>query len=89
MDELVRAGKVRHVAASNFASWQICRMLWLAETRKLPRVSVTQPMFNLLARGIEQEFLPMCQQLGVPRSSIIPWPADYSLGNRNSKRRCP
>mgnify|MGYP001617614889 CR=1 FL=1 len=69
MDELVRAGKVRHVAASNFASWQICRMHWLAETRQLPRVSVTQSMYNVLARGIEQEFLPMCQQLGV--STIV------------------
>src|SRR4051794_410891 len=31
MDELVRAGKVRHVAVSNYASWQVCHMLWLAQ----------------------------------------------------------
>src|SRR4030095_324427 len=31
MDNLVRGGKVRFVGASNYASWQVCRMLWLAE----------------------------------------------------------
>lgn len=65
MGELVREGKVRHVGASNFASWQICRMLWLAETKNLPEVGVTQPMFNLLARGIEPELLPMCREFGL------------------------
>ena len=63
--ELVRSGKVRHLAVSNFASWQVCRMLWLAEQKKLPAVSVTQPMYNLLARGIEQELLPMCREFDV------------------------
>lgn len=65
MDGLVRAGKVRHVGASNFASWQVCRMLWQAEKQGGPGVSVVQPMYNLLARGIEQEFLPMCRAFGL------------------------
>jgi len=65
MGELVRDGKVRHVAASNYASWQMVRLLWLAEQRKLPAVTVTQPMLNLLARGIETEFLPMCREFGI------------------------
>lgn len=65
MQELVKAGKVRHVAASNFASWQIVQLRWLAEKKQLPAIGVTQPMFNLLARGIEQEFLPMCREFGV------------------------
>jgi len=65
LDELVREGKVRHVGASNFAAWQICRMQWLAETGGWPAMRITQPMYNLLARGVEQEFLPMCRSLGV------------------------
>jgi aryl-alcohol dehydrogenase-like predicted oxidoreductase len=63
--QLVREGKVRHAAVSNFASWQVVRLLWLAEQRNLPAVGVTQPMFNVLARGIEQELLPMCREFGV------------------------
>ena len=65
MAQLVRQGKVRYVGASNFASWQICRLLWLAEKSDLPTVRITQPMYNLLTRGIEQEFLPMCRELGM------------------------
>ncbi|HVU24059.1 MAG TPA: aldo/keto reductase [Opitutus sp.] len=65
MQALVQAGKVRHVGASNYAAWQLVRLLWLAEKHGLPAIGVTQPMFNLLARGIEQEFLPMCREFGV------------------------
>ena len=65
MDRLRRAGKIRHVATSNYASWQVTRMLWLAQEKQLPPAVVAQPMYNLLARGIEQEFLPMCKELGV------------------------
>jgi aryl-alcohol dehydrogenase-like predicted oxidoreductase len=65
MDELVRAGKVRYPASSNYAAWQVERMLWLAAEHKYEPASVTQPMYNLLARGIEQEYLPMCREFGV------------------------
>src|SRR5262245_9461916 len=67
MAELVRAGKVRYFAASNYASWQIFKMLWLAEKNSWPPVVATQPMYNLLARRIEQELLPLAtdQQLAV------------------------
>jgi aryl-alcohol dehydrogenase-like predicted oxidoreductase len=63
--QLVRDGKVRHVGVSNFASWQIVRLLWLAGQKQLPTVQVIQPMYNLLARGIEQELLPMCREFGI------------------------
>ena len=65
MGQLVRDGKVRHVAVSNFAAWQMVRLLWLAEQKKLPVVQVTQPMYNLLARGIETELLEMCCEFGI------------------------
>jgi len=65
MAQLVRQGKVRYVGVSNYASWQVCRMLGLAEQRDLPAVRITQPMYNLLTRGIEQEFLPMCREFGL------------------------
>ena len=65
LHELVQAGKVRHIGVSNFDAWQLVRLLWLAEQQRLPRIAVTQPMFNLLARGIEQELLPMCREFGI------------------------
>ncbi len=65
MEQLVREGKVRYPASSNFSSWQVCRMLWLAEKNGFASARITQPMYNLLARGIEQEYLPMARELGV------------------------
>ncbi len=54
MSQLVRAGKVRHVGTSNYASWQICRMLGLAERDGWPVVGVTQPMYT---SGILPQFI--------------------------------
>jgi aryl-alcohol dehydrogenase-like predicted oxidoreductase len=65
MDRLVRAGKVRYPACSNFAGWQVVRMLWISQENGYKPPYVSQPMYNLLARGIEQEYLAMCKQFGV------------------------
>jgi len=64
-DHLVRAGKVRFLGASNYAGWQVCQMLSLAEKKNWQPVRVAQPLYNLIARGIEQEFLPMCREFGL------------------------
>ena len=65
LDRLVQAGKVRFIGASNYASWQVCRMLWLAKENGWQPVQVVQPMYNVIARGIEQEFLPFCKEFGI------------------------
>lgn len=70
MDQLVRSGKIRVVGASNYASWQVCRMLWLAEKNGWQRIEAVQPMYNLLARGIEQELLPACAEFQL---AVVPY----------------
>lgn len=70
LDDLVRAGKVRYLGASNFAAWQLTRANLLAEMRGwAPLVSV-QPHYNLLERGIERELVPYCRWAGV---GILPY----------------
>ena len=58
MDMLVRSGKVRYVALSNYASWQACDVLWAAEKNGFTAPVVSQNVYNLLTRGIEEEFIP-------------------------------
>lgn len=65
LDELVRGSKVRAVGQSNFAAWQGCEMLCLAERNGWPRVGVAQQMYNLLARRLEEEYLPFAQRFTV------------------------
>lgn len=66
-DQLVRQGKVMYVGMSNHAAWQICQALWVCDRQRLIAPRVTQVVYNLLARGIEQELLPFCreQRIGV------------------------
>jgi 1-deoxyxylulose-5-phosphate synthase len=65
MDVLVKQGKVRYPAISNFSGWQVTEALWISDRHKFKPAYITQPMYNLLARGIEQEYLPMCKHFGI------------------------
>ncbi len=56
MESLVKQGKVRYPAESNYAGWQVVQMLGIAKDRGWHAPYVSQPMYNLLARGIEQEY---------------------------------
>lgn len=87
VDELVKAGKVRYPASSNYAAWQVVRMLWLAEKNGYRPATVTQPMYNLLARGVEQEYMPMCREMGV--STVVYNPVAGGLLTGKQRREAP
>jgi aryl-alcohol dehydrogenase-like predicted oxidoreductase len=53
MNELVKQGKVRYLANSNYSGWQVVEMMWLAQRKGYQAPHVAQPMYNLIARGIE------------------------------------
>ncbi len=65
MQRLVDQGKVRCPATSNYAAWELCRILWLCEKHGWKPPLISQPMYNLVARGIEQEYLPFTREFGV------------------------
>jgi len=59
---LVRSGKVRYVGVSNFAAWQVCGMLWKSDRNGYVAPAVSQMVYNLITRGIEQEFVPFIRE---------------------------
>jgi len=65
MDELVTEGKIRYPATSNYAAWQLVQMLWISGNRGFVPATVSQPMYNILARGIEQEYLACCGEFNI------------------------
>jgi aryl-alcohol dehydrogenase-like predicted oxidoreductase len=87
MEDLVQAGKVRYPAASNYAAWQVSQMLCRADRDKYFPVWITQPMYNLLARGIEQEYLPMAKEFGI--STIVYNPLAGGLLSGKHKDKAP
>jgi 1-deoxyxylulose-5-phosphate synthase len=87
MNHLVKQGKIRHVANSNYAGWQVVEMLWLAQKSGFQPSTISQPMYNLIARGIEQEYLPMCRRFGV--STIVYNPLAGGLLTGKHQRQAP
>jgi aryl-alcohol dehydrogenase-like predicted oxidoreductase len=66
--ELVRAGKVRVIGASNFSAARLKASLEASAKQGYPRYESYQPHYNLVEReGFEKELEPMClgNQLGV------------------------
>jgi len=53
LDELVKAGKIRHIGLSNETPWGVARFLHLAETRGWPRAVSIQNPYSLLNRSYE------------------------------------
>jgi len=89
MDQVLRAGKVRHLASSNYAGWQVVEMHWISQQRSYQAPRVSQPMYNLLARGIEQEYLAMCRRFEVSTVVYNPLAGGLLTGKHHAERPIP
>ncbi|MGW5755008.1 aldo/keto reductase [Nocardia rhamnosiphila] len=65
LDELVRAGKIRYLGASNFAGWQLMKSLAAADRHGLPRYIAHQVYYSLAGRDYEWELMPLGLAEGV------------------------
>ena len=65
-DDLVKAGKVRAIGASNFTAARLGEALATSERLGLVRYESLQPLFNLYDRAVfEKELQPLCVDQGV------------------------
>ncbi|HVT00461.1 MAG TPA: aldo/keto reductase [Solirubrobacterales bacterium] len=60
--ELIEAGKVRYIAASNFTTERLSEALAVAEREGLPRYVAFQPHYNLMERDFEHEQRGVCER---------------------------
>jgi aryl-alcohol dehydrogenase-like predicted oxidoreductase len=86
MDEAVRAGKVRYPAISNFAAWQVCEINGICEKNGYRPFHISQPIYNVLARGIEDECLPFCRRFGVAVVAYNPLGGGMLTGKHAGER---
>jgi 1-deoxyxylulose-5-phosphate synthase len=89
LEQLVKQGKIRYPATSNYAAWQQTEMLWIAEKKNYKPAVITQPMYNLLARGIEQEWLPMTKHYGLSNIVYNPLAAGLLTGKHQTQTVTP
>lgn len=65
LDNLVRSGKVRYIACSNFEAWRLCDALWTSKVEHLEPFVCYQANYSLAIRDIEHEIVPLAQQKGL------------------------
>jgi aryl-alcohol dehydrogenase-like predicted oxidoreductase len=70
LNDLVRAGKVRYIGASNYSGWQLQKAIDVSQQHGWEAFTCLQPLYNLLDRSTEWELMPLCQSEGL---GVIPW----------------
>ncbi|WON93332.1 aldo/keto reductase [Sphingobacterium sp. Lzh-3] len=70
-DELIKAGKVRYIAASNLSAARLIESFNVAEKNGLPKYVALQPHYNLVERGgFETDYASLVQKYGL---SVFPY----------------
>lgn len=81
LDDLVKAGKVRYVGASNYPAWRLTKALWTSDKLGLARYDSLQPHYNLAHRAeFERELKPLCEDQGIGVIPYSPLAAGFLTG---------
>ena len=70
LEDLVRSGKVRYLGVSDTPAWKVAEANVTARFRGWPAFVGLQIEYSLLERTVEQELIPMAQELGL---GVTPW----------------
>ncbi len=88
-DELVRAGKVGAIAASNFSAEQLAEAVELSELEGLARYEVVQNSFSLLDRGDEETVFPVLREHGLGYEAFGPLAGGWLTGKYRRGQEYP
>lgn len=83
LDDLVRAGKIRHAGLSDVPAWYAAQIQTLARAHHLHPLVSLQLQYSLAERNIEREFVPLAQELGM---GITAW-SPLAMGLLSGKYR--
>jgi aryl-alcohol dehydrogenase-like predicted oxidoreductase len=70
LDDLISAGKVLYIGASNYAAYRLVDSLWISRSRRQAKFVTLQAQYSLLVRDLEREHVPLCRDHGL---GILPW----------------
>ena len=71
-DELIRDGKIRHIALSNESVWGAAKWLALAEAHGLPRMMAVQNEYSLLCRQFDSDWAELSVMEDMPLLAFSP-----------------
>jgi aryl-alcohol dehydrogenase-like predicted oxidoreductase len=86
LDDLVSAGKIGYIGASNFSGWQLMKSLATSEREGLGRYVAYQGYYSLIGRDYEWELMPLGldQGVGLMVWSPLGWGRLTGKINRNN-----
>lgn len=65
LDDLITAGKIGYIGASNFSGWQLMKSLAASDRHGLARYVAYQGYYSLIGRDYEHELMPLAVDQGV------------------------
>ena len=89
LDDLVSAGKVRYIGASNFAAWQLAHANLLAQLRGWTPFATIQNHYHMLERELEQEMVPYCNTFSVGILPYFPLAGGFLTGKYTRNAPAP
>ena len=89
LEDLVRAGKVRYIGASNFSAWQLTHANALAELHGWTKFVSIQPHYHLFERQIEKELIPACKYFEIGILPYFPLAGGFLTGKYKQGEPAP
>ncbi len=81
LDDLVRAGKVRYIGASNYPAWLLTKALWISDKHGYARFDSIQPHYHLLNRPeVEPQLAALCLDQGIGMIPYSPLAGGFLTG---------
>lgn len=85
-DTLIKAGKVRHIGASNITTERLKASFDASEKYDLPRYAVLQPHYNLVERKMyETDYAPLVEKYGMVSLPYYSLASGFLTGKYRSK----
>lgn len=89
LDDLVSAGKVRYIGASQFMAWQLAYSNLLAQVRGWVPFVVITSQYHMFERSVEQEMIPYCRAHQVGLVPFFPLAGGFLTGKYKRGQPAP
>lgn len=89
LDDLVREGKVRYIACSNFPAWQIVEGCWTSQVNELSGFVLCESEYSLLNRKVEAELIPALSAYDMGMIAFQPLAGGLLTGKYRRDRPLP
>ncbi len=84
LDDLVRAGKILYIGASNVPAWICSQANTIADFRGWTPFNALQVEYNVVERSAERDYLPMAQTMDMAVTAWSPLSGGMVTGKYNS-----